>query len=83
MLQPWFQEKYFPEQNINYGAARLHYEFNVEVLPKDVKIMFELQKNERILVDGNSGEVENNTNNMNNNSEFTAISTDYNLINSN
>ncbi len=52
MLQPWFQEKYFPEQNVNYGVARLHYEFNVEILPKDVKIMFELQKNERILVNG-------------------------------
>jgi len=52
MLQPWFREKFFPELNKNYGVCRLYYEFNVDTIPSRLKAMFELQKNEKILING-------------------------------
>ena len=50
MLQPWFREKFYPEINKKFGVCRLHYEFNCKNIPTQLKAMFELQKNERILI---------------------------------
>ncbi len=53
MLQPWFLEKYHKEAAHKvYGRCKQTYRFDVKNIPNYLKVMFELQDNEVITLNG-------------------------------
>lgn len=59
MLQPWFQDKFYPEFNKKYGVVKLHYEFNVNYIPESLRLMFEYQNGTRILLNNHDIDLSN------------------------
>lgn len=57
MLQPWFINKYFPETaGKEMATVVLNYDFDVEVLPKNISIVLENPENFEIYLNGNKVE---------------------------